>query len=133
MTLRHKRNFICSKILIVTLSVVAMIAVSRNLSDAKNSSAAKKAMKMEHEMPSPGELCVTCHIEMEGYTSDTPKIDTNHEVCNKCHNKDGTTAEGHCGCEDADDPMDCEQCHTTPAMGDNPSAKDMNKLCLKCH
>jgi hypothetical protein len=88
---------------------------------------------MEHEAPAPGELCVTCHMEMEGYTSDTPKIDNTHEVCNKCHKKDGTTTEGHCGCEDADDPMDCEQCHTIPPMGDNPSADDMNKLCLKCH
>lgn len=139
MILKHKKGFVISRILMSVLLTSALFVLSVNSSAAvetsakKDSPAGKKAVKMEHEMPLPGELCVTCHMEMEGYESDTPKINTDHEVCNKCHKKDGTIAEGHCGCEDADNPMDCEQCHTTPAMGNNPSAEDMNKLCIKCH
>ena len=95
----------------------------------------EKAPGMGHEEPLPGELCVTCHMETK--TADpesiTPRINNLHEVCNKCHKADGTATDGHCGCEDVDDPMGCEQCHTTPAMGDNPSAEELNGLCDECH
>lgn len=95
----------------------------------------EKAPKMKHDAPLEGELCVTCHMESKNADPEsiTPKVNNKHEVCNKCHLPDGKTVTGHCGCEDVSDPTDCKQCHTTPRMGDNPSAEEMNALCLKCH
>ncbi len=96
--------------------------------------ATEQATKMEHIMPMPGELCVGCHMETKepDPESISPKINLEHAVCNHCHKPDGTI-EGHCGCEDTDDPMDCQQCHTDPATGTIPSAKVMNDKCLDCH
>lgn len=65
----------------------------------------------------PAELCVACHIE--GTNATSPKINTTHDVCNRCHLED--SIEGHCEC---DDIMECGDCHT---------AKNLNKFCLECH
>ena len=122
-------------VVILAFSLPAVLAVANESSPEKKVTK-KDAPKMEHAGTIPGELCVGCHMEYEGQDpeSTTPRINNKHEVCNRCHLEDGSMAEdGHCGCEDVSDPMDCEQCHTDPAMGDNPSAKDMNDLCLACH
>lgn len=124
-------------IIAVTLFASAAISGEPETAESKASKEElkKRAPAMEHDAPLIGELCVTCHMETKepDPESITPKINNKHEVCNRCHKADGTTADGHCGCEDVEDPMGCEQCHTTPAMGDNPSAEDMNALCDACH
>jgi predicted CXXCH cytochrome family protein len=144
MILRHIKSALLRKTLAAAIIAAALSFVSAAFSVAEESSigkdihvkddSKKKPPKMEHEGTQPGELCVTCHMESKqpDPESITPKIDSKHDICNKCHQEDGTTT-GHCGCEDASDPMDCEQCHTTPATGDNPSTEEMNALCLKCH
>jgi hypothetical protein len=136
MKLKTKVLFAVPVILMAALFLSVAVAMESDKKPAPEKKAVKKtAPKMLHDPTLPGELCVTCHMESAepDPESITPKINNKHEVCNKCHKPDGSTVSGHCGCEDASDPMDCETCHTTPAMGDNPSAEDMNDLCLACH
>ncbi|MFC1855854.1 hypothetical protein ACFL2A_04875 [Thermodesulfobacteriota bacterium] len=133
-----KRKLIAISLTLITIfllsAVLSTAEETKKAEAAKSEEIVKKGPEMGHDKTLPGELCVGCHMESKDADPEsiTPKINNKHDVCNKCHKEDGTT-EGHCGCEDADDPMDCEQCHTTPAIGDNPSADEMNDLCLKCH
>jgi len=129
--------FLTSITITVLLFSFAVITIAEDLpvdTKVEKKEIKANAKKMNHEVPLPGELCVGCHMESDvpDPESITPKINNKHEVCNRCHKEDGTT-EGHCGCADVSDPMDCEQCHTSPAMGDNPSAEEMNALCTECH
>ncbi len=118
----------------VIIAILAGFLLTNDSFCAEKKEAGKTAMKMGHDMPLIGELCVTCHMETKTPypKSISPKINNKHDGCNRCHLKDGTIT-GHCGCDETDDPMDCEQCHTTPATGTIPSAETMNNVCLDCH
>lgn len=119
----------------IIIMVIAGYCIANEAPAAANKEELKaKAKKMTHDAPMLGELCVGCHMESDppDPESISPKITKNHEVCNTCHQPDGATT-GHCGCDEADDPMDCQMCHTTPATGTIPSAEHMNDLCYECH
>jgi hypothetical protein len=90
---------------------------------------------MEHGPPNEaaGQMCVVCHTCGNDATLDTeaPIINRQHDVCNACHEPDGSVIQhGEDSCEwdmdcDAVPPMvNCDDCHTVA---------DVNDMCEQCH